>query len=223
MDPYWDVFFFKGKEAPPVSTHGTPPKTKMEPTKNPPIKMEGHLPNLPGFGFHMFPCEFSRAFIDSKRYRFTLVQRMVFASSFRTTLASPWEVVFPASGDTHFHPFFFGQNGCVILSGSRRGTWISFLVGGRTNDTNAHSFIASSHGRGGNISKIWATFLSDNVFFFGSMRFLSPQKMLEFFRAPVTRCSERAGRMVQHLPPQASYASVVWVASVLSAPGWSRN
>ena len=37
--------------------------------------------------------------------------------------------------------------------------------------------------------------------------------MLEFFRAPVTRCSERAGRMVQHLPPQPSYASVVLVAS----------
>ena len=142
----------------------------MEPTKHPQL--------LHGFGFHMFPCEFSRAFIDNKRYRFHLGS----AHGFCVVL----------SNDSRFHPFFCfpgvrGHSFPPIFFWPKwvrhpfRGTRISFLVGGRTNDTNAivhHSF-QSWEGR--QHFKNLGHLFEWQRFFFCSMRFFSPQKCWNFF------------------------------------------
>lgn len=128
-------FFLKGKEAPPVSTHGTPPKTKMEPTKNPQLKWKVIFQTSMALASICFHVNFPGRLLTINGIGSPWFSAC-FCVYFKRLLRHPF-FVFPASGDTHFHPFFFGQNGCVILSGSRRGTWISFLVGGRTNDTNA--------------------------------------------------------------------------------------
>ena len=150
---------------------------------------------------------------------------------FNNGIGSPWFsacfcVYFerlPAVPDTHFRPFFSWPKWVLVSFPAVEGN-IDLPFGGGKNQRYQRFIASMVMGGEGNIFRNVGHFLETHSFCFWFQWDYSPPKNAGFFFFQHRNCAprleaERAGRMVQHLPPQASYASVVLVASVLSAPG----